>query len=174
MLGCRYHLRQLECGLSGGDAAAARTDVDFHQHPHFGLEFRERVLQLDDVARIVYAHRKLRLPRKRRQPAQLGKAHHLVGDEDIAYAAGEQRFGFGHLLAADADSAERHLLERDNGRLVGLRMRAQCDGTSGDHARQRLQIALEGVEIDDKRGGIDFGERRADLGRRTLRHERSS
>jgi len=53
-------------------------------------------------------------------------------------------------------------------------MRAQCHRTSGDHARQRLQIALEGVEIDDKRGGIDFGERRADFGRRILRHERSS
>jgi hypothetical protein len=52
---------------------------------------------------IVGEHADLRRLRHRREPRELRLADDLVGDEHVANAGGDERFGFADLLAADAD-----------------------------------------------------------------------
>src|SRR5579863_9021675 len=101
--------------------------------------------------------------------AQLLAADDFVGDENVLDPAIDHRLGFADLLAAHADRAQLHLLERDHGTFVCLGVRAQSHRAAGA-LRQPLEIALEGVEIDDQRRRVDLVERHADLGGRTGGH----
>jgi hypothetical protein len=49
-------------------------------------------------------------------------------------------------------------------------MRARLDRAAGDTIGEAAQIALEGVEIDHERRGVDLVERHADLGGRAHGH----
>ena len=131
-------------------------------------------LHLGDVVGIVDAHADLGAARQRRQPVELGRARHLVGDQHVADAALHQHLGFRHLLAAHADRAEFHLPGRDDGRLVRLGMRTQPHAGLADEVRHAPQVALEGVEIDDQRRRVDVGERHADGGGRFQGHGNGS
>ena len=74
--------------------------------------------------------------------------------------------GLRHLLAAHADRAERDLPRGDVGRLVGLGVRPQAHAGVAREVGHALQIALEGVEIDEEGRRVDLGQRHADGGGR--------
>ncbi len=120
--------------------------------------------QLLDRDGIVDAHPDAGVAREACEPFQLPQAHHLIADEDVAHAARHQDLGLGDLLAAHADRAPRDLLGRNDRRFVGLGVRAQPNAEPAHRCSHRVEIALEGVEVDDQRRCVDLGKRRADLG----------
>ena len=157
--------RERDGGLPGLDAAAVRADVDLHQHVEPHAEFRaRRRIQRVDVARVVHAHGDVRLPRQRRQPGELGRAHDLVGDKDIFHATQHHGLGLGRFLAAHADGPAGDLRERDVRALVALRVRPDLDVRARQRGVQPVEVALERVEIEDERGRVHFGEGHADFG----------
>ncbi len=81
---------------------------------------------------------------------------------------GDERLGFVDLLAADADRAARDLRLRDVRALVRLRVRPQRDAGAAHGVRHQVEVALEGVEVDDERGRVDVGGSVADAGGKTL------
>ena len=111
--------------------------------------------------------------RQRHQPPQFLPADDFVGDEHVRDPAIDHRLGLADLLHAHADRAELDLLQRDDRAFVGLGVRPQPDAGAGDALGQAAQIALERVEIDDQRRGVDLVERHADLGGRAGGHRRS-
>ena len=54
---------------------------------------------------------------------------------------------------------------------MGLRVRPQFHAGLARERRHAVEIALEGVEVDEKGGRVDFIDRRAGLGGRGLEHE---
>ena len=127
-------------------------------------------VEIGDLRRVVDAHPDPRGVRQRHQPAQFLPADDLVGDEHVAHAAIDHRLGLADLLHADPDRAELDLLQRDDRAFMRLGVRPQPHPAARRPARQALQIALERVEIDDQRRGIDLVERHADLGGRAGGH----
>ena len=115
--------------------------------------------------------------RRRADAAEGGKtgklpgAGDLVADENVADAAPGQDLCFRHLLDALADGAARHLEVGDDRRLVGLRVRSKLDAGLARERRHEVEIALEGVEVDEKGGRVDLVDWRARLGGRRLKHE---
>jgi hypothetical protein len=111
-----------------------------------------------------------RLARRRRKTRELARFDHLVGEQDIADARGNERKRLVGLLAADPDRATRDLRLRDRGALVRLRVRAQAQARGRDRRRHRVEVGLERVEVDDERGRLDRVEGIACCGRDALRH----
>ncbi len=151
-------------------AATARPDIDLHQHrqAHPGL-FRGG-FGGGDLGGMIGAQGNLGDVRQRRQPRQLGRAHHLVAHQDVGDAAPGQRLGLRHFLHALADRAARDLKLRDHWGFVGLGMGAQpCPGRR-QQPHHAIQIMVEGIEIDQQGGGIDLILAHAGLGGRRLQH----
>ena len=119
-------------------------------------------------------HADPRLTRERGEAQELRRSNDLVGDEHVGDARLDERRRLVDLLAADADRPARNLRLRDRGRLVRLRVRAQAQSSRGDLARQRVDVALERVEVEDQRGRLDrcdrvAGARGGSLHRRQVR-----
>ena len=153
-------------------AVAAHVDLDIDRQGDAGLAGSR--LQRGDLPRIVGADPDPRQMGEGGQPAQFLPADDLVGDEHVPDAALDHRLGLADLLNAHADRAERDLLQGDDRAFVGLGVRPHPDTAAGDPLRQAAQIALEGVEIDDQRRGVDLVEGHADLGRGAGSHRRTS
>ena len=166
-------LRQRDGRRTGSDAAALSADIDLDQDSNDRAGAQSRRTEIGDRDLIVDRNRHPRLPRQRRQPVELAGADDLVRDEHIRYAAEHHRLGFRNLLAAQADRAQRHLLEADHRRFVGLGMRAKAHAGLGDRIGHADEIALEGIEIDHQRRRVDLRHRHARPGGGKLRHEAS-
>ena len=98
---------------------------------------------------------------------------HMARDvrvENVPDAAPGQDLGLRHLLDTLADGATRHLEARDDRRLVGLRVRSKFDAGLARKRRHEVEIFLEGVEVDEKRGRVDLIDWGARLGGRRLKH----
>jgi hypothetical protein len=74
-------------------------------------------------------------------------------------------------LAANAGGAPLDLLLRDVGTLVRFRVRTKCDSSAARCIGHEIEIALERVEVDDKRGRVDVVDGIADARGDSL-HER--
>ena len=135
--------------------AAARTaDINFHQHrdaPATGLCRGGDGINLPPV---IDADAHPGNAVQRRQPRQLARAHHLIGDQNIRDAAPGQHLGLGHFLYALAHRAALHLQPRDHRRLMGLGMRPQLGAGGGQGGGHGVQIGLEGIEVEQQGGGI--------------------
>ena len=103
-----------------------------------------------------------------REPRELRGADDLVGDEHVAHAGGDERLRLADLLAADADGAALELRERDLRALVRLRVRAQRDAGAAHRVRHQVEVALERVEVDDERRGVDVVDGIAGCGQEGL------
>ena len=120
---------------------------------------------------IVDEHADRRLLRERREARELGGADDLVGDEHVADARGDERLRLADFLAADAGGPALDLQLGDRGALVRLRVRAQRDARAVRRVRHQVEVALEGVEVDDERGRVDVVDGVADAGGDSL-HDR--
>ena len=108
---------------------------------------------------------------RRREPSEsqeLRRRDYLVGDEHVADTRLDERGGLVDLLAADAHRAARDLQLRDLGRLVRLPVRPQAQAPRRDVSREHVHVALERVEVDAERGGLDGLDRVAGPGGRAL------
>ena len=143
--------RQGERGLAGRDAAAPHADLELD----IDVEARAAGGDLAQVVEIVDADSEMGAAGKRGEARDLRCADDLVADQDVLHAALHQRLGLGHFLAAHADRAGGNLAPGDVGRLVGLGVCPHPD-LSGDGLLERLEVALEGVEVEDERRSIDF------------------
>ena len=89
----------------------------------------------------------------------------LVRDQDVGDAGAGESLGFRDLLAADAArAAVVDLVARDIRGFVHLAVDAQAHAGVLGGAAHGGDIALEGVEVDDQRGGDDIGGGHADEG----------
>ena len=144
---------------TGRDTASVRADVDLDQYRDRHAGGDRGGADLADDVRIVGEHGDRGLLRHGGEARELRRADDLVGDEHVAYAGGDEGFGFADLLAADADGAALDLRERDVRAFVRLAVRAQRDGGAADRIRHQVEIALERVEIDDERRRVDVARR---------------
>ena len=163
-------LRQRHRGRAGRDAAAVRADVDLDVDVEGHCGLRRRVRKREHIGGIVDQHADRRTACEVGEARDLGRRDDLVGDEHVGNACVDERRGFVGLLAADSDRAGGDLQPRDLGAFVRLGVRAQPDAVR--RIRQAIDVAREGVEIEDERGRVDRGERVAGAGGRVLRHGR--
>ena len=155
-------------------AATPVAAVDLDQHLQAHARAGGGGIELVDVLGVVGADSDLGFTRQPSQLVLLAAPDDLVGDQDVGDATAHHHFGFGHLLATDADRAERHLLQRDQGRLVRLAVRAQTHRIGAGFLGHALQVALERIEIEDKSRRVDFGEGHAGSGGGRHGHEARS
>ena len=94
----------------------------------------------------------------------------LVREQHVGYARLDECCRFIGLLAANADSAAGELQSRDIRALVRLRMRPQPNPAG--RFRHAVEVAFEGVEVDNERRRFDGNHGVAGLCGRTLRHSR--
>ena len=127
------------------------TRVDVDQKRERVAEGGERV---DRVGMIHRRHESLRVPRQNRQTLRRRPAHHGRGDQDVVDTAVAQRLGLAQLGAAHADRARRDLPPRDLHALVGLGVGTQRHASHACELGHGGDIALEGVEFDQQRGGV--------------------
>ena len=147
-----------------------RTHVDLDQHldPHaFGAR---RGVQIGYVARVVGQNADLGLAHKSGEARKFLLSHDLVRHEHVGDTARDQRLGLAHLLAAHADRPRGDLRPGDLGALVALRVRAQAHAAALHRVRHALEVALEGIQIENERGRVDFVEGDPDGGLRGRRH----
>ncbi len=164
----RDDLRERHRGRSRRDAAAIHADLDLDQHVERRARCFRRCTEMADVRRVVDQHANRRFVRHRREPRELRRADDLVGDEHVADARCHERFGFPYLLAADADRPALDLLLRDVGALVRLRVRTERDAGAARRMGHQVEVALEGIEVDHERGGVDVVNGVADAGGNSL------
>ena len=119
---------------------------------------------------MIRAHRDIRAPRQCREPLQFCRAHHFVRDQHVVHAAIHHGLGFADFLTAHADGAESDLAQRDFGAFVAFGVRAHFHVAPGKRIVQQLEVVLESIEVEYERGGIDIGERHADLSGRVVGH----
>jgi hypothetical protein len=125
--------------------------------------------ELIDVGGVVGTNRDLRYRGEPRQPVELAAPDDLVADQDVAYAAGRHDLSLADLLAADTDRSGGDLHARDLGALVGLCVRAQCHTGRARGVRHSLQVALQGVQVNEQGRRIHLQDGHANDGRRAFR-----
>src|SRR4029450_7715852 len=149
-------------GRSRRDAAPVTANLDPDQYVELGTGSSHRRTEMPNVGRIVDQHADRRFACERREAFELCRADDLVGDEHVADSGFDKGLGFIDLLAANARGAALDLLVRDVGTLLRFRVRAKCDSGAARRIGHEIEIALERVEIDDKRGRIDAVDSIAD------------
>ncbi len=162
--GTRDRLRERHRRRARRDAAAMRADVDLHVDVQRAPGQRGGGREVRDHARVVHEDADGRRLRERREARDLRRRHDLVGDEHVGDAGRDERRGFVHLLATDADGAPRDLCLRDVDALVRLRVRAQREARAVHRVGHEVEVVLERVEVDDQGRCVDSGERIADAG----------
>ena len=155
---------ELQCGRTGRDAAAAHADFELD----VDIELRPARLERREVVRMIDADPDMRALREGGEARDLRRADHFVADQHIGDAALDQCFGLGDLLAAHADGAVLELALRDLGALVCLGVRPHAHRAALHRFRKCAQIALEGVELEHERRGVDLLDALAHLGRRPV------
>ena len=154
-----------ERGLPGRDAAAAHADLDLDVH----VEARPGRGDLPEVFEVVDADAESRALGERGQACDLRRAHDLVAHEDVVHAAFDQRLGFRDLLAAHAHRAGGNLALCDLRAFVGLGVGPHAH-PAGDGLRQRIEVALERVELEDQGRRVDLLDALPDERRRPQSH----
>ncbi len=168
-------LRDRHGGLAGRDAAAAGADVDLHEAFEGDAVLDRRRREVVDVAEVVDADQHPRPGGERGEALDLLRRDHLVGDQHVADAGAHQRLGLADLLAADAaGAAPLDLQDRDVGRLVGLGVRPVAQAVRLHEAAELVDVALEGVEVDQQAGGVHLLDRHPDGGGDVVAHGVSS
>ena len=167
-------LREAERWLARLDAATVAAHVDLDIDRQRDPRLARRRVERAHLSCIVDADPNPGIMGERGEPPQFLPADDLVGDQHVLDAAIDQRLGLADLLNAHADRAQFHLFQRNDRALVGLGVRPQVGAAAGDAVGQAAQIALERIEIDHQRGGVDLVEGRADVGRRAGGHRWAS
>ncbi len=164
----RDHLRDRHGRRARRGAAAMRADVDLDEDVDRHTGGPRRRADVPDGSGIVGEHADLRPRRHRCEARELPLADDLVGDEHVANAGGDEGLGLADFLAADADRAALDLGMRDVRALVRLRVRAQRNAGAAHGVRHQVEVALERVQVDDERRGVDVVDRVAGTGGKAL------
>ena len=156
--------RQLRRRGAGGDATAPSAHIDFHIHVDADGLGAGCLGQRLHLTCVVHQHADAGASGQLGEVAQFGVADDLVGHQHVADARVDEHRRLAHLLAANADSAQRHLPARDLRTLVAFAVRAQAHRMTRESVRHALQVALERIKVEDQRGGIDGVDRVARAG----------
>ena len=147
--------RKFGCGFTRRNAATP-------SHIHFHIDVDDHSSRRCNPGKIAHRGRGISQhtdsrPRcKRNQTFEFGGAHHLVGDQYVTHPGFNENRGLAHFLAADPHRTERHLPQRDLGCLVTFGVGTQPHTTASKRIGHALQIALEGVEVEQQRGRINI------------------
>ena len=159
--------RQIQDRLPGFDAATVGTYVHFDQHVQFHAGIAGRRVEVADVAGVVNANADAGAFRERGEPGHLGNADDFVADHYVHDAAGDHGFRLGNFLATHAHRPVRHLPQGDLRALVRFGVRSHPHLESRQRLVHAVEIAFEGVEIQQERGRVHFGKRLARPGGRS-------
>src|SRR5262249_57915462 len=99
---------------------------------------------------------------------QLAITDDLIAHKDVLRAAAHQGLCLADLLYALTCSALRDLPQRDGNRFVGLGMRTHANPCRARKLGHSRNIAIEHVEVDDERRGVDVIDGSTDLGGRRI------
>jgi hypothetical protein len=111
----------------------------------------------------------VRASRKRTETLELARSHDFIGDQHVADAAEDHRFGLAYFLAADADCAMRDLAQRYCRAFVRLGVRANAHVGAVQRLRQPGQVVLECIEVEKQGRRIHLVHGHAGSGRRRQR-----
>ena len=156
------------------NATTLHPDINFDQDVEARTDGHCRGPDGRHVLGVVDANPNLRLSRQRHEPFDLALTDDLVAYQDIRDTGMHQCFCLADLLAADSHGASGHLLAGDRGALVSLRVRPESRARVRNPAGHGVEVALEGVEVDQQGWGVDIGERRSDHGGRWSCHRCTS
>jgi hypothetical protein len=154
--------------------AAPGTGIYLHQHAKRRTSRPRRMRIGGNLCCIIGTHGHRGAGGKCCQTAHLGLAHDLVGDQHVRDTAIDQHFGLRHLLAALAHGTARGLRKGHVRALVGLGMGAQAHAGGLRIRRHGIEIALEGIQVDDQRRRVDSRHRIAGPGGHGAGHGRAS
>lgn len=157
----------------GRDAAALHPDIDLDERldPPAGC-FR-RPLEQGDLDRVINADGDARKTREAEESRELLPADHLVGDDDVADAAPDERLGLADLLNALPHRAGAlGLKPGDRGGFVGLRMGPEPRSGRREQGGHGVEVPLEGVEVEQQRRRVDLVFGHAGKRGRCLQHRR--
>ena len=128
---------QLKQRRAGQHAHAAQPDIGFGQDADFDARGHGGIADGARHGERIERHGHLHLAGKLHQTAQLRRAHHRVGDQQVRRAAGQHDLGFGSLGNAQPGCAELHLAAAERRNLVSLRVRAAGAGRAAECMRRR-------------------------------------
>ncbi len=149
---------QLQRRLARLGAGPPAPHVHVHQHVQHEPGLGHRLAELPHVVRVVHHHQGLRLAAQDAdQTADLLGPHDLGGDQEVPDPGGGHHLRLAHLGHAHADRAGRDLPAGDLGALVGLGVGAKLLAGGRDVGRHLLDVALEAIEVEQKRRGRDLG-----------------
>src|SRR6185437_9460718 len=148
----------LDRGLGGRDAAAARTAIDLDQ------AFEGRAMLLRGGRKLIHVRQVIdadgdpaAMFRQLREAVDLERVAHLVRDEDVLDPAAGEDLGLGNLLAADADGTTQSLLQLLHvDRLVHLAVAAVAHAVRFGVIAHFPDVAFQRVEIEDQARGLDI------------------
>lgn len=141
--------------FAGGNATSVGPDVDLDIHIQrhvLSLRYGNQRLHL---LRVIDQHAHACAAGQCGQAAQLGFAHHLVGDQHVGDAGFDEHGRLADLLAADAGRAQGDLAQGNFRRLVTLGMGAQAHAAAAQCLGHAREVAPEGIEVEHERGGVD-------------------
>ncbi len=117
------------------------------------------------LSRRIHRRADHRVAIQRGQPLGLAHAHHLIGDQHVLHAAGDQAFGLGKLRARDADRrAGGELGAGEGDALVGFEMGAELAGAGAEVIGQEAEVAVQRLRVHEQGRGGEEVERLAEEG----------
>ena len=139
--------------------AAARAAVDLHQALDLGAVTLRGLRQVRHVGLVVHAHEGARAQQRQpREPVDLGRVAHLVGDQHVGDAAAGEDLGLRDLLAAHtAGPAHLHLEAGHVHGLVHLAVHAMAHAVLARVVAHLAHVALERAQVEHQAGGLDLG-----------------
>src|SRR5262249_57437176 len=114
------------------------------------------------------AERDRRILRQRDKSAQLAITDDLIAHKAVLHAAAYQGLCLADLLYALTCSALRDLPQRDGNRFVGLGKRTHANPCRARKLGHSRNVAIQRVEVDDERRGVDVIDGSTDLGGRRV------
>ena len=148
-------LREFDRGFARLDTGPVHAGVDLDHHAGLRTSLDRRIADEPGALDAVHGAHDVDFGGELRQAAGLDRTDDLVGDEDVADAAGGVDLGLGEFGAGNADGARRDQAVCDGWRLVGLGMGSPGNLPLGQQAGDRRDVGIEDIEVHDEGGGVE-------------------
>jgi hypothetical protein len=131
------------------------SHIDFHENTGARANLRGGLPQIGDLRRIVDAYTHAGMARQLREKLSFRWPRHLVADVNVVNARHHEGHRLAHLLATDANGAARDLGARYIRAFMRFRVGAKLDACLARPVLHQVEIALEYIEIEHERWGIN-------------------
>ena len=146
---------ELDRRLGGLDSCAAEPRIALDEHRKLPPGVASRVRETGEERGVVDGHRDPRALEQRRQPPELVVAEQVVRDQHVVETGVDHDLRLPELLTRDPLCTELDLHPRDLDALVSLYVRPVAQAGVVAVRLPTREVALEAVEVDDRRGRVD-------------------